>query len=392
MRRFVLGCGAVLISVSTVACSGSTATHDSTLPSAESPESTLKSALSTTQPRPLNAADGQPGSTTDDVAALVRAAFAERLPDTEGRFVAAAVVVDVDDGRVVASERSDGEAQSLIDRQRPSGSTFKLFVDVALAEAGVLPDDGVLSGRSCRFPDGVVAPVDETLAILSIREATATSSNCAFGKLARALGPERLRSTADALGITRPLELGTRFGFGGNTTSVRELAEATAAIVRGGDSSSRLRPQTSDVVAVMTADVVVNGTAAGWALDRHWAISKTGTTARSTNAWFVGATREYAMSVWLGNPNDPDDGMIAGAVPGFDEVHGGDIPAAIWHDVMDELHRTSEPEPLRPVVPDRPVVIVADPTMDCVGQSDLVQNGPPGPEVPWLDTGGQITC
>ena len=64
--------------------------------------------------------------------------LAGTVPDTGGRFVAAVLVVDVEDGRALVDVRSDGQPDSLADRQRPSGSTLKLLVDAAAADSGAI--------------------------------------------------------------------------------------------------------------------------------------------------------------------------------------------------------------------------------------------------------------
>lgn len=321
-------------------------------------------------------------------------AFAEHVPDTDGRFVAGVLVVDVRTGDPIASAVSDGSERDLADEQRPSGSTLKLFLDVAAAELGVVADDGVIVRTGCSFPDGVTAPTDELTPILSIREATAVSSNCAFGKVARVIGPDRLGETVRRLGIDRSLDLGTKFGFGANTISMRELAGAAATLARStsGEAASGLRPSTLGTVVEMTEEVLVSGTARGNALDGRWAIAKTGTSAQSTDAWIVGTTSEYAAVVWMGNPDQPDDGMVDGAVPGYQSVHGGDIPASIWHDVMEAAHDGLETGDPPPPLPDRDVVIVVDPSVDCLADPELVVVGAPVPEVSHITTGGPVRC
>src|SRR5437667_3211902 len=79
--------------------------------------------------------------------------------------------------------------------------------------------------------------------------------------------------------------------------------------------------------------VVNNGTGRAARLGRR-AAGKTGTTQDYRDAWFIGFTADIVVGVWLGNDdNSPMDG-----------VGGGDLPAKIWHDYVDEAERImSEP-------------------------------------------------
>lgn len=323
---------------------------------------------------------------------LIQRALTTHLPDTDGRFVGAAVLVDVPTGNVVAFESSAESSLGILTQQRPSGSTFKLIVDVALAEVGVSAADGVLVGSGCAFSDGVLTTPSSQEAAISIDLATANSNNCAFGKLARAVGPDRLGQVSRAVGLERSLDLGTRFGLGGNTVSLEELADVARSIVLSGEPGSDLRADTYERVREMTIGVTSTGTAAGAALENHSTVAKTGTSAHSADAWFVGATRSYAMAVWVGNPNQPSDPMVQGAVPGYDAVHGGDIPALIWHDVMNVLHREIPPDAPVQSSSRRQPVIVIDSSTDCRNEPELIRNGPPGPDITWIATGGPVQC
>ena len=53
---------------------------------------------------------------------------------------------------------------------------------------------------------------------------------------------------------------------------------------------------------------------------------KTGTSNDNRDAWFVGATADYVMGVWVGN----DDGT-----PMSSKITGGTLPAMIFHDSVE---------------------------------------------------------
>jgi penicillin-binding protein 1A len=333
-------------------------------------------------------------------------ALRTHVPDTQGRFVAAAVVVDVASGRIVAYDTSATGRGDLLDQQRPSGSTLKLVVDAALADAGVNADDGVFV-VNCAFPDGTSAPSSRTDPILTVRAATSVSSNCAFGKLTRALGEPALAEVVKRLGFDRPLDTSTSFGFGANTVSLRELAAVAATIVgdgtvkqvglgpdwRSNGPPHGLGDDLASKVSRMSSGVVEpGGTAGGNQLAGGLVVAKTGTTDASTNAWMFGGTPELVAAVWMGNPDRPSDGMSGGAVPGYDEVHGGGLPARIWRDVLASTLAATDAQPTSATDAPRPPVIVVDPTVDCLALPGDVR--PPSDEigVPTIPTGGAVRC
>jgi len=339
-------------------------------------------------------------------------ALDRHMPDTHGRFVAAAAVIDVPTESVVALAATSFVSRDIFDQLRPSGSTLKLVLDVALAERGVRADDGVIGGRNCNFPDiGQVATPDDVPPIMSIRDATAHSVNCAFAKIARMVGPDELDRSVSILGVSRRLDTSTAFGFGANSISMRELTSIATTVLNGGSTArvhlrgsrtavdavetnaALLDPNTMGEVARMTGGVLTSGTASGHALPDRWAIAKTGTAEANTDAWIVGGTPQFVSVVWIGNPNIPADSMTAEAMPGYNEVHGGDLPASIWQDVMTTAHR-SRPVVALPASEDREgsTVVIVDRSTDCRTLPDIVRIGEPGPLVPWVPAGVPIGC
>lgn len=314
--------------------------------------------------------------------------LAGTVPDTGGRFVAAVLVVDVEDGRALVDVRSDGQPDSLADRQRPSGSTLKLLVDAAAADSGATADDGIVAATNCSFDDGVIAqaPTGTPIpATMTIRDATARSVNCAFAKLVRAVGEERMARTVRSAGITRDLDMSTGFAIGANTISMQELGTAVSRLVRSADAGT---------LADMTRDVLTTGTAAGHQIDGHDVIAKTGTAERNTDAWIFGATPTIAVVVWVGNPSIASDSMSGGVVPGLDRVRGGNLPADIFQAVMTSALTGRAPLPLPHVTPERDPVLIVDPTSDCGDDSDrsTLTWGEPGPQFFWLPVGVPASC
>lgn len=75
--------------------------------------------------------------------------------------------------------------------------------------------------------------------------------------------------------------------------------------------------------------VLTRGTAAGYSLAGTDSAGKTGTTNSYKDGWFVGYTRYYTTSVWVGYD-------IPKKVPG---LTGSGYPAQIWYRYMTEIHQ-----------------------------------------------------
>ena len=71
------------------------------------------------------------------------------------------------------------------------------------------------------------------------------------------------------------------------------------------------------------------GTNASTGASVEW--GKTGTTENNGDAWFVGATQDVTVAVWVGHANSVKPMLTEfGGAP----VDGGTIPALIFHDVV----------------------------------------------------------
>jgi penicillin-binding protein 1A len=74
---------------------------------------------------------------------------------------------------------------------------------------------------------------------------------------------------------------------------------------------------------LLLSEVVRRGTGKAAALAVHSA-GKTGTTQDYRDAWFVGYAGGLTAGVWLGNDDNSP----------MDKVTGGDLPAKLWHAIM----------------------------------------------------------
>ena len=97
----------------------------------------------------------------------------------------------------------------------------------------------------------------------------------------------------------------------------------------------------------MMMQVVLAGTGRRAQLDNIETAGKTGTTNGYKDAWFIGYTGNYAGAVWFGNDDDTP----------MENMTGGTLPAATWHEVMEYAHQGIELKPL----PGRPAPTGAPP-------------------------------
>ncbi len=279
-----------------------------------------------------------------------------------GNPAAALATVDPSDGHILAMASTASYDQTKFNYaaqgHRQPGSAFKVFVLMTLIHdyngdpnqtyynSHFLPA-GWLPG----YPTyGVHTAEGSYQGNINITKATALSDNTVFAQLDVDLGPDKVRDTAYAMGITTHLDALPAEAIGGLRIGVTplEMADAYATLANGGYHI----PPTILTKVVFPDGSVVNlgdpprkqvftdgeayaatqvlkgviqsgtGTAASFGCP---AAGKTGTTNSLSNAWFVGYTPKLSTAVWVGYP--------AGNIPmanGF----GGALAAPIWHDYM----------------------------------------------------------
>jgi penicillin-binding protein 1A len=293
--------------------------------------------------------EGQPG---DPAAGLVT------VDPATGHILAMATSSQY--GRQSGQTSFDYATQS----HRQTGSAFKVFVLMTLIHDfqgdpnqtfynSHLLSPGWLPG----YPTYSVHTSELSYAgNISLTDATIRSDNTVFAQLDADVGPDKVRSTAYAMGITSHLDAIPAEGIGGLRIGVSplEMADAYATLANGGwhipptaitkvvfpDGSvknlgdPRRKQVFTDGEAYAAIQVLKGvitsgtGTAAQYGCP---AAGKTGTTSNYTDAWFVGFTPKLATSVWVGYPNSTISMTdVNGLGPGF----GGTLAAPIWHDYM----------------------------------------------------------
>jgi penicillin-binding protein 1C len=258
--------------------------------------------------------------------------------DGRGASNGAAVVVVHATGEIrayVGAARPDGEggALDLLRARRQPGSTLKPFVYALFFERGNGPatvvDDlrAPMTGHagalySAENYDGTErGPV-------SARVALASSLNLAALDVARRLGQDRLVGGLASLGLAADrdaAELGAAAVLGGADVAPLELAEAYAALARGGErvpllltplAGRPLEPRRvlSREAALLVRDVLSDRAArrSGFGADlaelagRADVALKTGTSQGWRDAWAAVFDDDFTVVVWLGDPSgDP---------------------------------------------------------------------------------------
>ncbi|HYD08569.1 MAG TPA: PBP1A family penicillin-binding protein, partial [Acidimicrobiales bacterium] len=246
---------------------------------------------------------------------------------------------------------------------RQAGSSFKPFVLATAVADGYTVESAFDSPSKIVF-EGANNGRDYTVnnyggsahGRIDLVDATRQSSNTVYAQLLDAIGPERVVSVTERLGIDSELSPVLSLTLGTSSVSVQEMAEAYLTFATHGvhvepititkvtDSSGEvlweapvqrtpvMEERDADVVTHVLQQVVLGGTGTRARLSRSDAAGKTGTTQHNGDAWFVGYTPGLSTAVWMGYPEGQDREM--------DDVHGiavtgGTLPAQIWHAFME---------------------------------------------------------
>ncbi|WP_347304024.1 transglycosylase domain-containing protein [Croceibacterium sp. TMG7-5b_MA50] len=258
-------------------------------------------------------------------------------------------------GEVVAMIGGRDYADSPFNRttqaRRQPGSTFKLFVYLAALEDGWEPEDPISNEP---ITEGSYRPgnaADNYSQFITLEDAFARSSNVAAVRLLGEVGSEQVIDLARELGVTSPLPEGDpSLALGTSTMTLMELTAAYAGVAgnsfpvqpralpveeRGWlarlwawlfDGKDSVGSDEHAAMEQMLRTAVNRGTGRA-AMLRGANFGKTGTTQDSRDALFVGYSGDLVVGVWVGN--DDNSPLPAG-------TGGGNVPARIWRDFMQQ--------------------------------------------------------
>jgi len=294
-----------------------------------------------------------------------------------GSEAQAAIVVMSADGAVRAMVGGrDTAGTGLFNRasqaMRQTGSSFKPFVYAAALDLGWRFDDLILDAPlTITIPgSGPWSPENYTgefYGEVTLTEALARSLNTAAVRLSEEVGRDLVRTVAAAFGIASDLAAGPALALGASEATLIEMTGAYAGILNGGSAvlpfgvqELRLVGDANPMFAQMTgiqervisesaarqltymmSMAVAEGTGQRARLADRPVAGKSGTTNSQRDAWFVGFTGDYVAGVWMGyDDNSPLTG-----------VTGGGLPAEIWRQTMERIHRDLPASPLPTIDP-----------------------------------------
>jgi len=297
--------------------------------------------------------------------------IADTLPADRGQFNAALVSVEPSSGAVRAAVSGLDFAQQTIDlvtgEGRQVGSSFKMFTLMAALEAGDIPADTILGTSPCSIPNpgGEDDPwktqnnEGESAGLLTLTDATVESVNCAYARLIKLLGPDKVVDVAKRMGIgyssPTPLTPNLSLTLGTSDVTPLDMASAYATLATDGEhhepyfidrvedrdgkvlykstnkGDRAVSVQNARTVLSILQQVVVRGTGVAAAVPKWTVAGKTGSTDNNTDAWFVGVTPKLATAVWMGAPSGKVPMYNVGIFP---KVYGGTYPAMIYSDYM----------------------------------------------------------
>lgn len=242
--------------------------------------------------------------------------------------------------------------------RQPGSSIKPLVVYTPSLEKGYTPDSVV---DDTPVEDGPSNAGGVYGGSISLRYAVEHSRNVVAWRLMKELTPEEglrylkemhfskldaedYRLTAALGGLTNgvsPLEMAAGYATLENDGAYRDPTCILRVMDSNGTELYRCEQEESHIytetAARMMTDiltgVLTQGTAAGMGLENMPAAGKTGTTNDNKDGWFVGFTRYYTTSIWVGYDMPRE-------VPG---LSGSSYPAQIWHDFMSAIHEGLDP-------------------------------------------------
>ena len=273
---------------------------------------------------------------------------------------ASAVCIDNENGyvRAIVGGRSQEVSGYTLNRayqsfRQPGSSIKPLIVYTPILERGYTPDSIVTDEK---IEDGPTNADKSYAGDMTLREAVKRSKNTVAWSLFEQLTPKVGISYLKKMNFSK-LEMQDEqmaASLGGFTRGVSalEMASGYAAIENGGNyreptcivkitdaEGNDIYTSKQEEVAVykenaaramtdMLVSVVKDGTGKGLAISETPCAGKTGTTNDNKDGWFVGYTRYYTTSVWVGYD-------MPKKLP---TLKGSSYPGAIWHDFMENAH------------------------------------------------------
>lgn len=329
--------------------------------------------------------------------------LARRAVRGQGRRLSAALVLaDHRSGEILASVGTAGWTDTpragfvdMTQALRSPGSTLKPFVYGLAFDDGLANPETLIEDRPAIFGQWQPQNFDNMFrGTISIRRALIESLNIPVVRVAEAVGPARVAQALDRAGarlVVPSATPGLAVTLGGAGISLTDLAQAYAALARGG-RGVRLSPLSGPP---QDQPIAMFGPVAAWQVGNILSqlppppgakpgrlAYKTGTSYGHRDALAVGFDGRYVGAVWLGRP----DGT---PVPG---AFGGDLAAPVLFDLFAALRPVplSAPPPETLILPNAalplPLRRFAAPGQASLGQSSQ----PDSLRITWPPDGAEI--
>ncbi len=278
--------------------------------------------------------------------------IADILPQKVGDYQGAVVAMNYDGAirsMVGGTNYQDSQFNRVLAKRQP-GSTFKPVVYLVALENGMTPESYV---NDSPFAVGDYNPKnynEKYYGDISLATAFAKSVNSVPVKLTHTFGIDSILDMAGRLGVGTKLRREYSTVLGASEMSLLDLTTMYAVIWNNGQSvrpysitkitdtfgnviyernpSDPIQILMPDTVMYMTellSDVVKLGGTGHRAQVAGVIGGKTGTSNDNRDAWFIGATNDLVMGVWVGN----DD-----FTPMSSKITGGTIPAEIFKETV----------------------------------------------------------
>ncbi len=286
--------------------------------------------------------------------------------------------------RAMVGGRDYGASQfnRATDALRQPGSSFKPYVYLTALETGkfkpttIVVDAPICIGNWCphNYKNSYMGSLPLMTALAHSLNTVAVRLSIAIGEADSVpghnntfeeakLGRAKIIETARAMGITTPLIDTVSLPIGADEVTVIDMASAYCTFANGGKRAPpyaaveiansrgeviyrhdrdappprRIVPaDTIETMDSMLTQVVLPEPADARQLDSIKVAGKTGTTNGYKDAWFIGFTGNYVGAIWFGNDDDTP----------MENMTGGSLPAATWHDIMAYAHQGIELKPL----------------------------------------------
>ncbi|MDG1449804.1 MAG: PBP1A family penicillin-binding protein [Ascidiaceihabitans sp.] len=331
-------------------------------------------------------------NTTEDV--IIRTTLDQRLQKaaeeglqwvfdnkvSAGSKAQAAIVVMDADGAVRAmvggrATKVTGAFNRATQAMRQTGSAFKPFVYATALDLGYSPLDTINDEPYCLniAGSGEWCPNNYTKKFegpVTMARALEASLNIPAVKISESVGRDLVRRVASDFGIKSDLAAGPALALGASESTLLEMTGAYAGILNGGSAVTPfglvelsllgdneplmgtgggieervIQESSARQLTWMMEKVVSQGTGKRAQFEGREIAGKTGTTQGAKDAWFIGFTGDYVAGVWMGYD---DNTKLRG-------VTGGGLPADIWRETMQRVHKGVPIKPLPMQSPKQP--------------------------------------